>query len=45
VPEDLLVDFDGISLMRPPGALSETPPFWATGPVPLGSDEPRWLPG
>jgi crotonobetainyl-CoA:carnitine CoA-transferase CaiB-like acyl-CoA transferase len=42
VPEDLLVDFDGITLMRPPGALSETPPFWASGPVPLGSDEPRW---
>jgi CoA-transferase family III len=46
VPADLLLDLDTptgpVTLVRPPGSLNETPPYWATPPVPLGHDEPTW---
>lgn len=46
-PVDLLLHLDTptgpVTLLRPPGTLSETPPHWATPPVPLGTDEAAWL--
>lgn len=29
--------------VKPPEEMSETPPFWATGPVPLGTHPAAWL--
>lgn len=46
VPADLLHDLESplgrVTLVRPPGELSVTPPHWATGPVPLGTHPPTW---
>jgi len=45
-PDDLLHDLetpDGpATLVRPPGTLSVTPPFWSSPPVPLGTHTPTW---
>jgi crotonobetainyl-CoA:carnitine CoA-transferase CaiB-like acyl-CoA transferase len=45
-PTDLLVDVDTptgpVTLVSPPGDLSETAPHWATPPVPLGTHEAAW---
>ena len=34
--------FGVIEHVRPPENFSETQPYWSTGSVPLGSNEPRW---
>lgn len=45
-PTDLLHDLDTVdgpaTLVRPPGTLSLTPPYWASPPVPLGTHAPTW---
>ena len=45
-PTDLLHDLDTVdglaTLVRPPGTLSLTPPYWATPPVALGTHAPTW---
>jgi crotonobetainyl-CoA:carnitine CoA-transferase CaiB-like acyl-CoA transferase len=46
VPAGLLLDLDtptgSVTLVRPPGSLSATPPAWRTPPVSLGHDDPTW---
>ena len=43
---DLLEKHDSpfgiIEHVRPPENFSETQPYWSTGSVPLGSNDPRW---
>jgi hypothetical protein len=34
--------FGEIEHVSPPEILSETPPYWSFGSVPLGHDAPRW---
>jgi crotonobetainyl-CoA:carnitine CoA-transferase CaiB-like acyl-CoA transferase len=34
--------FGSLTLTQPPERMSMTPPFWASPPVEIGTDEPRW---